>query len=69
MDMANLGRTIKASRKSGLKRPLVIIKNGCPVCREPAVGWVLGYCFEGVASYCASPVGFSFYTNGTFHFH
>lgn len=69
MDMANLGRTIKASRKSVLKRPLVVVKNGSPVCREPGVGWVLGYCFQGVASYSTSPVGFSFYTSGTFHFH
>lgn len=63
---ANLGRTIKASRKPGLKRPLVIIKNGWPVCRTPVVGWVLGYFFKGVASYSTSPAGFSFYASETF---
>lgn len=31
--MAHLGGTIKASRKPGLKRPLVITENGWPVCR------------------------------------
>lgn len=31
--MAKLGRTIKASRRPGLKGPLVIMKNGCPVQR------------------------------------
>lgn len=34
-DVAKLGGTIKASRKPGLKRPLVILKNGCPVRRAP----------------------------------
>lgn len=35
-DAAKLGRPVKASRKPGLKRPLVIMKNGCPVRRAPA---------------------------------
>lgn len=44
--MASPGGTIRASRTPGLKRPLVITKNGETVRRAR---WVPGHFFKGIA--------------------
>lgn len=70
--MANLGKTIKASR-SLVWKGLMIIKNGRPVWRAPVAGRQAGsrdISSAGLCpSYSTSPMGLSFDTHGTSHFH